>query len=533
MAVLKIGRVRMGWKGTWSNTTAYVAQDAVYHNGETYVARIDVPAGTATSNATFWQLVAQKGANGVDGATGAQGATGPTGATGPAGPQGTTGLTGPAGATGSQGLKGDTGLTGPAGPTGPQGITGPQGETGAAPEHAWGDGTTTPVDQLRFKNPNGTWGVFTALGGPQGIQGPQGNVGPAGVAGPQGIQGATGDTGATGLKGDTGLTGAAGPTGPQGVQGATGAAPEHSWTADGFSLRFKNPNGLWGAYNNIQGPQGAVGPQGTKGDKGLTGATGPTGPQGATGLQGVAGPQGDIGPTGAAGLDGATGATGSQGPIGPTGPKGNTGNTGATGPQGPQGLQGPQGTTGATGATGATGPIGPEGPEGKPHEWEPYGGVGTNPVIWSHAVDGTVSSFETPAFEDGYDYGFTFFDVTFASTSQITIYTKGAVSGNYTTGAYVLSAGSLYSSDTVNPVGDIRTGIVVLHSPKRAWYRNVLSYEGAFGAAEALGTQSVLTGPHTSNIQQASTNAKIGTQAPSYYMNGGVIKMYRRKEFVL
>ena len=85
MGEIKIGRVRIGWKGTWDNLTAYVAQDAVYHQGETYVARIDVPAGTAITNTTFWQIVAKKGEDGIDGATGPQGIQGPTGDTGPAG----------------------------------------------------------------------------------------------------------------------------------------------------------------------------------------------------------------------------------------------------------------------------------------------------------------------------------------------------------------------------------------------------------------------------------------------------------------
>jgi hypothetical protein len=63
----------MGWKGTWDNLTAYESQDAVLHQGETYVARIDVPAGTAPTNTTFWQLVAKKGEDGIDGTDGAQG----------------------------------------------------------------------------------------------------------------------------------------------------------------------------------------------------------------------------------------------------------------------------------------------------------------------------------------------------------------------------------------------------------------------------------------------------------------------------
>jgi hypothetical protein len=334
MSEIKIGRVRMGWKGTWNSTTTYVAQDAVYYNGETYVARQDVPVGTATTNSTYWQQVAQKGADGADGADGAQGpqgvqgpqgiqgeqgevgpqgATGPQGPignTGPEGPQGDTGATGPQGATGP---KGDTGATGPQGPqgdegpTGPQGATGPTGATGStgptgatgpsgpAPAHGW-SGTS-----LRFQNPNGTWASYTNLKGSTGATGPQG---PQGATGPTGPQGPTGNTGATG---STGPTGATGPSGP---------APEHGWS--GTSLRFKNPNGTWASYTNLKGatgntgPQGPQGPQGPTGNTGATGATGPTGPEGPEGDQGATGPQGPAGP------QGPTGATGPQGPAGPS-----------------------------------------------------------------------------------------------------------------------------------------------------------------------------------------------------------------------
>ena len=105
MAELKIGRVRMGWKGTWDNLTAFVAQDAVYFNGETYVAKRDVPVGTETTNTTYWQKIAEKGINGSDGAkgdTGLTGATGPTGAQGPQGIEGPIGAQGPIGNTGAQ-----------------------------------------------------------------------------------------------------------------------------------------------------------------------------------------------------------------------------------------------------------------------------------------------------------------------------------------------------------------------------------------------------------------------------------------------
>lgn len=317
MAVLNIGRVRIGWKGTWSAATAYIAQDAVYHDGETFVAKINVPAGTATTNATYWQKVAKKGADGVDGATGPQGPTGPMGPqgdTGPAGAVGATGATGPVGPqgpAGAKGAKGDTGAVGATGPTGPQG---PQGLTGA-----------------------------------KGAKGDTGPVGPTGATGPQGLQGPQGDKGATGA------------TGPQGPQGNTGLAPAHEWS--GSSLRFKNPNGTWAAFSNLIGPVGPIGPQGNQGIQGPQGVAGPEGPVGNTGpapdhqWSGSSlrfkNPDGNWAPyTNLRGPQGIQGVQGNVGPQGPQGVKGDKGNQGAVGPQGPQGDQGPKGDKGDKGDKG-------------------------------------------------------------------------------------------------------------------------------------------------------------------------------------
>ncbi len=216
MAVLNIGRVRLGFKGVWNTTATYTALDVVNYQGSSYAAKINVPANVAPTNTTYWEIIASKGSDGVDGATGFQGATGPEGPQGPQGVQGTTGPTGPQGEQGPQGV---------AGPQGPQGIT------GSAPAHEFGNGTTAPTSSLRFKNPDGEWGAFAALLGPQGPQGPQG------------VQGPAGDTGATGATGSTGPQGPQGPTGPQGPQGATGAV---------------GPAGP-------QGPQGPTGPAGIDG----------------------------------------------------------------------------------------------------------------------------------------------------------------------------------------------------------------------------------------------------------------------------
>lgn len=56
------------------------------------------------------------------------------------------------------------------------------------------------------------------------------------------LKGAKGDQGLPGVKGDTGLK---------------GDKPAHNWS--GTSLRFENPNGSYGSYVNLRGPQGAPG----------------------------------------------------------------------------------------------------------------------------------------------------------------------------------------------------------------------------------------------------------------------------------
>ena len=86
-----------------------------------------------------------------------------------------------------------------------------------------------------------------------------------------------------------------------------GDAPEHQWR--GPSVRFRHPNGRWGAYASLQGPHGPAG---------IRGATGARGPQGVRGATGSTGPQGP------------RGATGSRGPTGPTGPRGPTGPSGSS-----------------------------------------------------------------------------------------------------------------------------------------------------------------------------------------------------------
>jgi len=133
---------------------------------------------------------------------------------------------------------------GEAGPAGPSGPMGSPGSTGLAPEHQWSGSS------LRFKNPDGSNGVYTDLEGPVGPVGP-GSVGPPGPQGPQGPVGAAGVPGATGAVGPIGAVGPAGSTGPQGSSSVIaitrtydggGAAVTHTVLAAGTDMSVVNLN---------------------------------------------------------------------------------------------------------------------------------------------------------------------------------------------------------------------------------------------------------------------------------------------------
>lgn len=72
-----VGRVSFVIKGAWNLATSYEKLDAVSYNGSLYIAKQDVPGGTAITNTTYWQLAAEKGdkgdTGGVDSVNGQQG----------------------------------------------------------------------------------------------------------------------------------------------------------------------------------------------------------------------------------------------------------------------------------------------------------------------------------------------------------------------------------------------------------------------------------------------------------------------------
>ena len=53
-----IGKVGIVMKGAWSNSATYEALDAVSYNNGLYIANQDVPANTAPTNTTYWQVAA-------------------------------------------------------------------------------------------------------------------------------------------------------------------------------------------------------------------------------------------------------------------------------------------------------------------------------------------------------------------------------------------------------------------------------------------------------------------------------------------
>jgi Phage Tail Collar Domain/Collagen triple helix repeat (20 copies) len=147
------------FRGPWTSSTSYAANDIVTEGGSSYIAlvvntAVD-PAADVSGSGGHWTVIAAAGAKGPAGATGAVGAQGPAGPQGLVGPMGATGPAGPTGAAGSQGP------AGPMGATGPLGAAGPAGPAGAA-------GSQGPVGPMGLSGPTGAQGVA----GPVGPQGP-------------------------------------------------------------------------------------------------------------------------------------------------------------------------------------------------------------------------------------------------------------------------------------------------------------------------------------------------------------------------
>jgi len=163
----------INWRGTWVMTDAYLLNDAVAHEGSSYIC-IEAHTGSEPPSSK-WAILAAQG-EGVTGPSGPVGPTGPEGPSGTGGSVGSEGPTGPTGLTGSQGSRGLQGL---------QGAAGASGSPGLVWKGAWLAGTlyvATDVVQhngsayvcvstnLNSEPPAAAWGLLAA----RGEQGPPG-----------------------------------------------------------------------------------------------------------------------------------------------------------------------------------------------------------------------------------------------------------------------------------------------------------------------------------------------------------------------
>lgn len=217
----------LNWKGAWSSATEYVVDDAVFHNGESFIAVAENTDSEPPSSA--WQLLSE------------------VGDTGPTGPQGERGdenlrwqgswssatayLVGdvvkndgrtyisisnntddepPSSAwelMAEVGEIGPVGSVGETGPEGDQGASGIQGEPGMIGKGAWDSGTSyvtndivkhqgvsyiSVANSLNSEPPSSDWALLTS----KGADGATGATGATGEPGPQGEQGPAGEAGA-------------------------------------------------------------------------------------------------------------------------------------------------------------------------------------------------------------------------------------------------------------------------------------------------------------------------------------------------
>ena len=62
MATINLGRIKPVFQGAYNVATSYVVDDIVTFDGQSFIC-ILASTGNATSNATYWTLIAKKGAD--------------------------------------------------------------------------------------------------------------------------------------------------------------------------------------------------------------------------------------------------------------------------------------------------------------------------------------------------------------------------------------------------------------------------------------------------------------------------------------
>lgn len=191
-------------EGDFNQNSAYTPMAVVHLNGESFISKVNVPAGIIPRVSTDWTNYWQVFAEGTQGLQGYTGARGDQGAQGYQGNQGATG-------TGTQGTQGYQGATG-AGSTWwytednlddgklPYKISDLKGPNTKVKE---GDyildlgGKVLVIDRIERTDIT-AWSVANNIKGADGAQGSQGTQGRDGAYAAQGIQGSQGAIGAQG-----------------------------------------------------------------------------------------------------------------------------------------------------------------------------------------------------------------------------------------------------------------------------------------------------------------------------------------------
>ena len=63
MASVNLGSIKFNWKGAYNSSTAYVVDDVVSLSGSSYIC-IQNNSGQTPTNTSFWNIMAQAGAEG-------------------------------------------------------------------------------------------------------------------------------------------------------------------------------------------------------------------------------------------------------------------------------------------------------------------------------------------------------------------------------------------------------------------------------------------------------------------------------------
>ena len=65
MAQIDIGKLKPTWKLAYNNSTAYVVDDMVSYQSQSYICKL-ASTGNVPTNTTYWDLIAGKGTDGTD-----------------------------------------------------------------------------------------------------------------------------------------------------------------------------------------------------------------------------------------------------------------------------------------------------------------------------------------------------------------------------------------------------------------------------------------------------------------------------------